>query len=85
MTLSRGWLSGGTAASGIITFKQILSGEIPLSVASDPYLLISHDDIGVVNACRRDDEVSGWGNRLRYDNLHQSFGLPHMMAAINAR
>jgi short subunit dehydrogenase-like uncharacterized protein len=85
VTESRGWLSGGTAASALVTFKQIASGEIPMHSATDPYLIVPHDDAGVVNACRKDTEVSGWGNRLRYDTVHNALGLPHMMAAINAR
>eukprot|EP00615_Pteridomonas_danica_P004518 CAMPEP_0114364240 /NCGR_PEP_ID=MMETSP0101-20121206/27309_1 /TAXON_ID=38822 ORGANISM="Pteridomonas danica, Strain PT" /NCGR_SAMPLE_ID=MMETSP0101 /ASSEMBLY_ACC=CAM_ASM_000211 /LENGTH=456 /DNA_ID=CAMNT_0001511565 /DNA_START=11 /DNA_END=1381 /DNA_ORIENTATION=+ len=85
VTETRGWLSGGTFASAGVTFKQIAAGEVTMVAATDPYLLISNDDIGVVKACRRDGEVSGWGNRIRYDVDHSSIGMPHFMASINAR
>jgi short subunit dehydrogenase-like uncharacterized protein len=85
VTETRGWLSGGTFASAAVTLKQVAKGEVTMVAAQDAYLLVSHDDIGVVKACRRDQEVSGWSNRLRFDQDHSTLGMPHFMASVNAR
>jgi short subunit dehydrogenase-like uncharacterized protein len=86
VTRSRGWMSGGTLASAIKTAQLIWSGGVSQASVSDPYLLVPQDDAGVVGACRSDSSVSGWGGAFpRFDRDVRSLGVPHFMAAINAR
>lgn len=163
--VSRGWLSGGTLASALKTFEEVLFGSVSISEALDPYLLVPPPHAAAVQAlranehadsmesielrplegyedydinmdefddaslifdadgemdytlpifeklhswyahvhfalrkrlqrrpprpselsCRSDTELSGWGNLPRYDGFMQNGGIPHFMAAINAR
>ena len=86
VTVSRGWLSGGTLQSGLRTF-QALKTVPSLAYFQDPYLLVPQDDVGVMGACRSDVEMSGWGSSIvpRYDENHHSFGIAHFMASINGK
>ena len=84
VTMSRGWLSGGTLQSGLRTF-QALTKVPSLAYFQDPYLLVPQDDVGVMGACRSDAEMSGWGSSVlpRFDDSHRGFGVAHFMASIN--
>jgi len=86
VTESRGWLSGGTLQSALRSFTAVRSGKVTAVAAADPYLLVSHDDVGVVGACRADSAVDGWARfPLRFDEEHGALGIGHFMAVINAR
>jgi hypothetical protein len=88
VTVSRGWLSGGTLASGLRTWDALRRGDRQTAAAfADPYLLVPPDDAGVAGACRADADVSGWGSTLlpRWDQNHKAFGVAHFMASINGK
>jgi short subunit dehydrogenase-like uncharacterized protein len=85
VTQMRGWLSGGTFASGLLTLKKVMSGEVPRNRFLDPYLLVPQDDPSVEQACRADLDVGGWGSLPRFDADHRAIGTAHVMAPINAR
>jgi len=97
VTKMHGWASGGTIASSMIVFYQVVASlmnpelrenGISMKDAMNPYLLIPELSkySNVSKGCILvDSETTGWGSLPRWDTNLGDAGIPHFMAYVNSR